>query len=157
MEYCLYKSFTTTTTANSNNNPIISSSLCIGSSIATDQYRYKTWLQAIDRIILSEGEKSIEQEDLMLIAILPFPNSSGYLYQEMKEYLIKVVRDPLLPLLKISYQNFEILVKEAIADTGYHKDFSEQHAKVFSEVVVIQIMYYLKNDGQQNVNQNSKM
>ena len=85
---------------------------------------------------MSEGEKSIEQEDLMLIAILPFPSSSGYLYQEMKEYLKKVVRDPLLPLLKISYQDFEILVKEAIADTGYHKYFPEQHAKVFPIILV---------------------
>ena len=85
---------------------------------------------------MSEGKKSIEQEDLTFIAILPFPNSSGYLYQEMKEYLKKVVKDPLLPLLKISYQDLEILVKEAIADTGYHKDFSEQHAKVFPIILV---------------------
>ena len=101
--------------------------------MATDQY--EAWLQAIDSIISGE-KKSIEEEDLMFIAILPFPNSSGYLYQEMKEYLKKVVRDPLLPLLKISYQDLEILFKEAIADTGDLTGFSEQHAKVFPIILV---------------------
>ena len=101
--------------------------------MATDQYG--AWLKAIDSII-KEGKNSIEEEDLMFIAILPFPNSSGYLHQEMKEYLKKVVRDPLLPLLKTSYQDLDILLKEAIADTGDLTGFSEQHAKVFPLILV---------------------
>ena len=80
-------------------------------------------------------KKSVEEEDLMFIASLPFANSSGYMYQEMKDYLKMTKGDPILPLLKISSQKqkgLEILFKEAlahqqhIADSGY-----EQHAKVF--------------------------
>ena len=107
--------------------------------MAADQY--EAWLQAINSIMTGES-KSIEEEDLMFIAILPFPNSSGYLHQEMKEYLKKIIGDPLLPLLKISYQHLE----EAVADKRDFADFSEQHAKVFSifvvKIVVIQIFHY---------------
>ena len=121
------------------NKAIVSSYLCIGSAMAKDQY--ETWLQAINSIISGEN-KSIEEEDLMFIAILPFHNSSGYLHQEMKKYLKMIVGDPLLPLLKIAYQHLE----EAIADTRDLADFPEQHAKVFSifveEIVVIQILHY---------------
>ena len=96
--------------------------------MATDQY--EAWLQTINSRI-SGVKKSIEEEDLMFIAILPFTNSSGYLYQEMKAYLKTIIGDPILPLLKIGYQHLEILFKEALADPDL-ADLSEQHAKVFT-------------------------
>ena len=102
--------------------------MCTGSPRATDQY--EAWLQTINSII-SGVKKSVEEEDLMFIAILPFRNQSGYFYQEMKAYLKKIIGDPILPLLKIGYQHLEILFKEAIADPIDIADLSEQHAKVF--------------------------
>ena len=107
--------------------------VCVGSiSFAKDQY--ETWLQAINSLI-SGVKKSVEEEDLMFIATLPFANSSGYMYQEMKVYLKRIIGDPILSLLKISSQkqkSLEILFKEALAHPQHPADSGfEQHAKVF--------------------------
>ena len=99
----------------------------IGST--TDQY--EVWLQVV--ISMISGEKiSFEEEDLMYIAMLPFANSCGHFYQEMKDYLLKLIGDPVLPLLEISCEeHFEMLFNEAIADTENHHDYApEENAKV---------------------------
>lgn len=95
--------------------------------------RYEPWLQVINSLI-SGVKKSVEEEDLMLIATLPFKNSVGYMYKEMKDYLERIKGDPILPLLKISSQkqeNIEILFNEALAHPQHLLDSGfEQHAKV---------------------------
>ena len=95
--------------------------------------RYEPWLQVIISLI-SGVKKSVEEEDLMLIATLPFQNSVGYMYKEMKDYLEKIIGDPILSLLKISSQeqkNIQILFKEALAHPQHLLDSDfEQHAKV---------------------------
>lgn len=101
----------------------------IGST--TDQY--EVWLQVV--ISMINGDKiSFEEEDLMYIAMLPFANPCGHFYQEMKDYLLKLIGDPMLPLLEISceeHKHFEILFNEAIADTENHHDYApEENAKV---------------------------
>lgn len=97
----------------------------------TDQY--EVWLQVV--ISMINGEKvSFEEEDLMYIAMLPFANSCGHFYQEMKDYLLKLVGDPMLPLLEIScegHKPFEILFNEAIGDPENQDDYAtEENAKV---------------------------
>ena len=98
----------------------------------TDQY--EAWLQVVESMIAGE-KKSLEEDDLVLIAMLPYANVSGHLYQEMQSYLKKMVDDSLLPLLDISCQQqkpLKILFKEAITDSpGPANDISEKDAKVF--------------------------
>ena len=106
--------------------------ICIGSVLLAKD-RYEPWLQVINSLI-SGVKKSVEEEDLMLIAALPFQNSVGYMYKEMKDYLEKIIGDPILSLLKISSQeqkNIQILFKEALAHPQHPLDSGfEQHAKV---------------------------
>ena len=69
--------------------------------------------------MITGEKKSVEEDDLMSIAMLRSASSSGHVYQEMREYLKDIVGDPLLPLLDISCQQqkpLEILFKEAVAD-----------------------------------------
>ena len=77
-------------------------------------------------------KKSVEEEDLMLIAMLPC--SVGHLYLEMKEYLKKIARDPLLPLLKITcplQKPLNVLFSDATADPSDLADYyPESEAKV---------------------------
>ena len=84
--------------------------------------------------MITGEKKSVEEDDLMLIAMLPFDNKSGHLYQEMQSYLQKMVGDTLLPLLDISchQQNpLQDLFKEAATDPPVHADdVSEKVAKV---------------------------
>ena len=84
--------------------------------------------------MITGEKKSIEEDDIMLIAMLPFANASGRLYQEMQDYLKKMVGDHLLPLLDTTcYQQkpLEILFKEATSDPpDLADDGSEKDAKV---------------------------
>ena len=92
-------------------------SLYVGSTRSVTDL-YGAWLQVVDSMITGE-KKSVEEDDLMSIAMLRSASSSGHVYQEMREYLKDIVGDPLLPLLDISCQQqkpLEILFKEAIAD-----------------------------------------
>ena len=92
-------------------------SLYVGSTRSLTDL-YGAWLLVVDSMITGE-KKSVEEDDLMSIAMLRSANSSGHVYQEMREYLKDIVGDPLLPLLDISCQQqkpLEILFKEAIAD-----------------------------------------
>ena len=96
-------------------------------------HQYEVWLQVV--ISMINGEKvSFEEEDLMYIAMLPFANSCGHFYQEMKDYLLKLVGDPMLPLLEISceeHKPLDILFNEAIADPDNQDDYApEENAKV---------------------------
>jgi len=94
----------------------------------TDQYG--AWLQVVENLITGE-KKSLEKDDLKLIAMLPFANSSGHLYQEMQGYLKEMVGDPLLPLLAISCHQqkpLQVLFKEATTDPP--DGVSEKDAKV---------------------------
>ena len=92
-------------------------SLYLGSAQSVTDL-YGAWLQVVDSMITGE-KKSVEEDDLMSIAMLWSASSSGHVYQEMREYLKDIVGDPLLPLLDTSCQQqkpLEILFKEAIAD-----------------------------------------
>jgi len=97
----------------------------------TDQYG--AWLQVVESLITGK-KKSVEEDDLMLIAMLPFHNTSGHMYQEMQSYLQKMVGDTLLPLLDISchqQNSLQELFKEATTDQPVHADdVSEKVAKV---------------------------
>ena len=90
-------------------------------------------MQVVESMISGE-KKSVEEDDLMLIAMLPYANLSGHLYQEMQDYLKRIVGDPLLPLLDISCQQrkpLKILLEEALADRQDLADEgSEKDAKV---------------------------
>ena len=103
--------------------------LNIGSSSVPDQY--KAWLQAVNSMI-SGIKKSVEEEDLMLIAMLPC--KEGHLYLEIKNYLKKIAGNPLLPLLEITCQQhkpLDVLLEEAVADPLDLADYSpENEAKV---------------------------
>ena len=104
--------------------------LNIGSRSVPDQY--KAWLQAVNSMI-SGVKKSVEEEDLMLIAMLPC--SVGHLYLQMKEYLKKIASsDPLLPLLEITcplQKPLDVLFNEATADPPDLADYHpESEAKV---------------------------
>ena len=103
--------------------------LNIGSSSVPDQY--KAWLQTVNSMI-SGVKKSVEEEDLMLIAMLPC--SVGHLYLEMKKCLKKIARDPLLPLLEITcplQKPLDVLFNEATADPPDLADYHpESEAKV---------------------------
>lgn len=93
--------------------------------------QYEAWLQAVSSKI--DGvKKSFEEDDLMLIAMLPC--SVGHLYLEMKEYLKKIARNPLLPLLEITcplQKPFDVLFNEATADPPDAADYCpESEAKV---------------------------
>jgi len=106
--------------------------LYVGSTLsAPDQY--EAWLQVVESMITGE-KKSVEEDDLTLIAMLPFANLSGHLYQEMRDYLKKMVGDPLLPLLNISCHQqkpLRDLFKEATMDPpDLADDGSEKYAKV---------------------------
>ena len=89
-------------------------------------------MQVVESMIAGE-KKSLEEDDLLLIAMLPSANIS-HLYQEMQDYLKKIVGDPLLPLLDISCQQhkpLKILLEEALADRQDLADEgSEKDAKV---------------------------
>jgi len=84
--------------------------------------------------MITGEKKSVEEDDLTLIAMLPFANLSGHLYQEMRDYLKKMVGDPLLPLLNISCHQqkpLRDLFKEATTDPpDLADDGSEKYAKV---------------------------
>ena len=93
--------------------------------------QFGVWFQAVTSMI-SGVKKSFEEEDLMLIAMLPC--QEGHLYLEMKNYLKKIAGNPLLPLLEITCslpKPFDVLFNEATADppdsAGYHP---ESEAKV---------------------------
>ena len=106
--------------------------LCnIGLSLHYVPDQYGAWLQAVNSMI-SGVKKSVEEEDLMLIAMLPC--QEGHLYLEMKKYLKKIVRDPLLPLLEITcplQKPLDILCNEATADPPDLADYHpESEAKV---------------------------
>ena len=101
----------------------------LGSSSVPDQY--KAWLQTVNSMINGE-KKSVEEEDLMLIAMLPC--REGHLYLEMKNYLKKMAGNPLLPLLEIRCQQhkpLDVLFEEAVADPSDLADYyPENEAKV---------------------------
>ena len=100
----------------------------IGSSSVPDQY--KAWLQVVNSVI-SGVKKSVEEEDLMLIAMLPC--KEGHLYLEMKNYLQKIAGNPLLPLLEITCQQhkpLDVLFKEAAADPDLASYSPQAEAKV---------------------------
>ena len=84
--------------------------------------------------MIAGEKKSLEEDDLLLIAMLPSANKSHHLYQKMQDYLKKIVGDPLLPLLDISCQQhkpLKILLEEALADRQDLADEgSEKDAKV---------------------------
>ena len=105
--------------------------LNVGSSFVPDQY--KAWLQTVNSMI-SGVKKSVEEEDLMLIAMLPC--REGHLYLEMKNYLKKIAGNPLFPLLEITCQQhkpLDVLFNEAAADPLDLADYSpENEAKVQS-------------------------
>ena len=113
--------------------------LNIGSSSVPDQY--KAWLQAVNSMI-SGVKKSVEEEDLMLIAMLPC--KEGHLYLEMKNYLKKIVGDPLLPLLEIrcqQHKSLDVLFKETEADPSDLADYSpENEAKVQSNFTTTSVV-----------------
>ena len=117
-------------------------SLYVGSTLsAPDQY--EAWLQVVESMITGE-KKSVEEDDLTLIAMLPFANLSGHLYQEMRDYLKKMVGDPLLPLLNISCHQqkpLRDLFKEATTDPpDLANDGSEKYAKVSVNLGVTAVM-----------------
>ena len=121
--------------------------LHIGSSFVPDQY--KAWLQAVNSMI-SGVKKSVEEEDLMLIAMLPCKES--HLYLEMKNYLKKIAGNPLLPLLEITCQQhkpLDVLFKEAVADPSDLADCSpENEAKVqpnYAATSVVSAKKYIGN------------
>ena len=93
--------------------------------------QYEAWLQAVSSKI-GGVKKSFEEEDLMLIAMLPC--SVGHLYLEMKEYLKKIAGDPLLSLLEITcplQKPLDVLFNEATADPPDAADYCpESEAKV---------------------------
>ena len=105
--------------------------LCnVGSSLDCVPGQYEAWLQTVNSII--NGVKSVEEEDLMLIAMLPC--SVGHLYLEMKKCLKKIARDPLLPLLEITcplQKPLDALFNEATTDPPDLADYHpESEAKV---------------------------
>ena len=110
----------------------------IGSSSVPDQY--KAWLQAVNSMI-SRVKKSVEEEDLMLIAMLPC--QEGHLYLEMKNYLKKIAGNPLLPLLEITCQQhktLDVLFKEAAADPDLADYSPENEAKVQPNYTTISVV-----------------
>lgn len=110
----------------------------IGSSSVPDQY--KAWLQAVNSMI-SGVKKSVEEEDLMLIAMLPC--QEGHLYLEMKNYLKKITGNPLLPLLEITCQQhkpLDVLFKEAAADPDPADYSPENEAKVQPNYTTISVV-----------------
>ena len=94
--------------------------------------------------MITGEKKSVEEDDLTLIAMLPFANLSGHLYQEMRDYLKKMVGDPLLPLLNISCHQqkpLRDLFKEATTDPpDLANDGSEKYAKVSVNLGVTAVM-----------------
>ena len=113
--------------------------LNIGSSSVPDQY--KAWLQVVNSMI-SGVKKSVEEDDLMLIAMLPC--DEGHLYLEMKNYLKKIVGDPLLPLLEITCQQhkpLDVLFEEAVAEPLDPADYCpESEAKVQSNYTTTSVV-----------------
>ena len=110
--------------------------------------QYKAWLQAVNSMI-SGRKKSVEEEDLMLIAMLP--RQKGHLYLEMKNYLKKIAGNPLLPLLEITCQQhkpLDVLFKEAAADTDLADCSPEDEAKVqpnYTTISVVNVNSVQKN------------
>ena len=82
--------------------------------------------------MISGEKKSVEEEDLMLIAMLPC--KEGHLYLEMKNYLKKIAGNPLFPLLETTCQQhkpLDVLFEEAAADPSDLADCCpENEAKV---------------------------
>ena len=111
----------------------------IGSSSVPDQY--KAWLQTVNSM-MSGVKKSVEEEDLMLIAMLPC--REGHLYLEMKNYLKKIAGNPLFPLLEITCQQhkpLDVLFNEAAADPSDLADYSpENEAKVQSNYTTTSVV-----------------
>ena len=117
--------------------------LNIGSKFVPEQYQ--AWLQTINSMI-SGVKKSVEEEELMLIAMLPW--KEGRLYLEMKNHLKKIAENPLLPLLEITCQQhkpLDVLFKEAVADPLDLADYSpESEAKVQPNHATTSVVKYRK-------------
>ena len=114
----------------------------VGSAIS-GQDQYGTWLEVVESM-LSGKKKSVDEDDIMLIAMLPFAqNASGRLYKEMRDYLKEMVGKRLLPLLDISCQQqkpLQVLLKEATTDPpDLADDGSEKDAKVSLNFIVLQL------------------